>query len=307
VSAVGVSSVAGVTGRSMNPPGLFSVIRDPQTWRNLLYLTIEFPLATFAFVFAVTLMSVGFSLAWTFVGLLLLAGGFVACRSLVRLESALIEGLTGYEMPHTSVTPAPGRGFWRGMWSVLKEGESWLSLVVAVVRFPIAVTAFSLAVSLVAGSIWLILQPVLAPLLAWAGAPQEWGAWRIDTVQEGFVFLPVGVAFLFLSFHAVNAITGLMVKSARLTTGRIGQLRMRSQVLGLLSGGRVLDGASLLRELRLYNGFSVDLNPTKVYATLLGLRLGGLAESRESEGSEWFYLTPQGEAVASEQTGLAAR
>jgi hypothetical protein len=294
------------SGGVQGVPGLFGVLWHPRTWRDLLYLIIELGLATFSFVFAVTLISVGFSLVWTFVGLLLLAAGLIVCRSLVRLEAVLIEDLTGYEISQAGVTPAPGGGFWRGIGSVLKDGGSWLSLLFAIVRFSVAVVAFSVAISLVGGSIWAIFQPVLAPLFGWLGIAQEWGAWTIDTVWEGLIFLPVGVAFLFLSLHVVNGIAWLRVESARLMTGRISHLRMRRQVLRTLAGGRVLDGASLLRELRLFNGFSVDLNPTKVYATLLGLKSAGLAQSQETDGVEWFYLTARGEWAASGQAPSTA-
>ncbi len=283
----------------------FGVIADGQTYRNLAYLIIAFPLATFYFTFAVTVISVGASLVWTFVGLVILAFGLSACRAFMAIECSLAEKLTRRRMPLPTPAADFSDGFWRGVWSLLKQGDSWLSLLFLLVRFPLAVAAFSVAISLVGASLWAIVQPVLAPLFTWIGIPQEWGAWTIDTVWEGFIFFPIGVVLLFLSLHAVNAIAWLMAESVRLMTGRIGHLRMRRQLLGMLAGGRVLDGASLLRDLHLFNGFSIDINPINVYATLLGLKSAGLADSSESDGVEWFTLTPRGERAAAGRMAVA--
>ena len=197
-------------------PAVFGVIADAQTYRNLLYLIIAFPLATFYFSFAVTVIAVGASLFWTFVGLVILAFGLSACRAFVALECTLAQKLTRREMPLPSPAADFSDGFWRGVWALLKQGDSWLSLFFLLVRFPLAVAVFSVAVSLVGGSLWAIGQPVLAPVLTSLGTPQAWGSWTIDTVWEGLIFLPWGVVLLFLSLHVVNALAGLMAQSVRL-------------------------------------------------------------------------------------------
>lgn len=293
-------------GRSPAAPGLFAVLWNGRTYLDLLYLVVEAPLATFSFVFVVTVMAVGLSLAWTFIGLPILVLGLVVSRSLVRLECSLVERLTGHRMPRVDVVAAPQGSFWHRTWSILKDRDSWLGIVFHLVRFPVSLVAFCIVLALVGGSVWAIAQPLIAPLMAWVGSPQEWGAWTVDTVWEGLLFVPGGVLLLFLSLHAVNGMAWLMAASGRLLIGRIGHLRMRRQVVRVLAGERVLDGASLLHELCLYNGYSVDLSPTKVYATLLGLQSAGLVRSEESAGVEWFSLTPQGEQAAWGQPASSA-
>jgi len=127
-------------------------------------------------------------------------------------------------------------------------------------------------------------------------------------VWEGMLFVPGGVLLLFLSLHAVHGIVWLMAESTRWMIGRMSHSRMRTEVLRALAHGRVLDGATLLHELRLFNGYSADLTSTKVYATLLGLTSAGLVQSVEtgdtaSGNVQWFTLTPQGERVAEEASG----
>ncbi len=124
------------------------------------------------------------------------------------------------------------------------------------------------------------------------------------------LFVPGGVLLLFLSLHAVHGIVWLMAESTRWMIGRMSHSRMRTEVLRALAHGRVLDGATLLHELRLFNGYSADLTSTKVYATLLGLTSAGLVQSVEtgdtaSGNVQWFTLTPQGERAAEVARGAS--
>jgi hypothetical protein len=296
-----MSSAALPSQQGPAAPSLFGVLWSSRTYLALLYLVIEFPLSTFSFTFLVAVLSTGLSMAWTFVGLPILFLGLVVSRSLTALECSLTERLTGREMPRVDVMATPQGGFWRRTFAVLKDGDSWLSVVFLLVRFPLATAAFVVAISLVCGAIWAIAQPVLAPLLAHVGQPEEWGIWTVDTVWEGLLFVPGGVLLLFLSLHAVNGLAWIMAESTRWMIGRVGHLRMRREVLRSLAGNRALDGATVLHELRLFNGYSVDLTPTKLYATLVGLKTAGLVQGAESGGVEWFSLTPQGEQAAAEE------
>jgi hypothetical protein len=264
-------------------------------------LIVELPLATFSFTFVVTVLAVGVSLAWTLVGLPILVAALIVSRSLTRLECGLAARLSGREMPRVDVMATPTGGFWHRLIAVLKDGESWKTVVFLLVRFPLATAAFSIAISLVSAALWAMAQPLTAPLMAAVGAPQTYGSWRVDTVWEGMLFVPGGILLLFLSLHAVNGLVWLMAGSIHWMIGRIGHLRMRREVLRTLAGNRVLEGATVLFELRLFNGYSADLDPTKVYATLLGLTAAGMVQSLESDGVEWFCLTPQGEDAAARE------
>jgi hypothetical protein len=58
--------------------GFFGVIVDPQSYLNIVYLLVAFPLGTFYFVFLITGLSFGFGLFITLFGipiLLLVLGG----------------------------------------------------------------------------------------------------------------------------------------------------------------------------------------------------------------------------------------
>jgi hypothetical protein len=63
--------------------GFFGVIVDPQSYLNIVYLLVAFPLGTFYFVFLITGLSLGFGLFITLFGipilLLVLGGSSVLC------------------------------------------------------------------------------------------------------------------------------------------------------------------------------------------------------------------------------------
>ena len=63
--------------------GFFGVVADPQSYLNIIYLLLVFPLGTFYFVFLVTGLSLGFGLLITLLGipilLLVLGGSWVLC------------------------------------------------------------------------------------------------------------------------------------------------------------------------------------------------------------------------------------
>ena len=78
--------------------------------------------------------------------------------------------------------------------------------------------------------------------------------------------------------------------------GRVSYQELRLATARTLVNGRQLDGAAVLSELLLYEGYSRDLTPMKVYATLTALEQAGLVTSADQAGSVRYALTRRGEA-----------
>lgn len=272
----------------------FRVLWDPKTYLGCGYLVLEFALATFYFVFLVTVLSVGISLVWTFLGIPVLFFALVMARTFSDFEARLAEQLGGLRMPRVSSVPEPGRGFWARMFSLLTDGDSWLCMLNLLVRFPLATIAFSVAVSLIGGGLWGMTMWIPVAL----GYHEDWGVWQLDTVPEALIFVIPGAVLFFLSLYVVRGLVWLLGQTTRVLVGRMSHYRRRDAVLGALAGERVLDGPSLLRELEFYHGYSVDLTPASVYATLVDLGQAGMVEATTADGVQWFRLTGQGEEAA---------
>ena len=84
---------------------IFGTVIDPQTWRNLLYLFISFPLGLIYFVVTVVLLSVGAGLTVILVGVPILILAFTLVRGFVLAERALLRMLLDAVVPE----PAPVR------------------------------------------------------------------------------------------------------------------------------------------------------------------------------------------------------
>jgi hypothetical protein len=276
--------------------GALGVLWNGRAYLAIAYVLAEFALGTFYFVFLVTVLSVGLSLVWTFVGLAVVVGGLVASRSLAALDCALAEAFTGKEMPRVPVLMRPDSGFWRRLVAVLADADSWRSVVFLLFRFPLGVFGFSVVVGLVASSLWMIWQPLIVAV----GVHSDWIVWHIDTVWKGALFVVPGLLLLPLSLWAAVGMAAFLAESGRWMVGRVGQTAMRRMVLCALSGARGLDGPSLLTELQVFHGYSVDFTATKLYGTLVGLQSAGLVEAEAgADGQELYRLTSQGrEAVA---------
>jgi hypothetical protein len=281
--------------------GVLGIIWRPRAYLAFAYVVIEFALGTFYFTFLVTVLSVGLSLAWTFIGLPILVFALVASRSLATMDCGLTESLTGTQTPRLRVLVRPESGLLRRLMAVLTDGDSWRSVLFLLFRFPLGVLGFCVVVSLVGTSLWMIWQPVIVAV----GVHSDWGIWHIDAVWKGLLFVVPGLILLPLALWTTVGMAQLLAGSSRWMIGRMGQAVMRQMVLRTLAGGHRLDGPSLLRELEIFHGYSVDLTVTKVYGTLLGLESGGLvqrtAAAADGAGeSVWIYsLTARGEeAVA---------
>ncbi len=78
----------------MNPPEemprfprtVFETVAERQTYYNIAYLMLSFPLGLFYFVYLVTMLSLGFGLAVTVVGLPLLGLTLVTAQSPGRVD-----------------------------------------------------------------------------------------------------------------------------------------------------------------------------------------------------------------------------
>ena len=194
--------------------GFFGVINNPQSYLNIVYLLMAFPLGTFYFVFLVTGLSLGIGLSITLLGIpilgLVLGGSWALCR----FERGLAIALLREEIPAAPAQPQP-KGLWSRAKTLLKDRLTWTGLLYLLLKFPLGIATFTLAVALIAATLALLGAPIV-----YLFADIDFGVWYVDTLPEAFACTLVGVGLLFISLHLMNGFAVLSGRLARVSLGK---------------------------------------------------------------------------------------
>lgn len=211
---------------------LFNALGHKQTWLNVLYLLMAFPLGTFYFVLLVTALSVGLSTVIIWIGIPILFLTYLAIRGLVALERELARHILHVEMPvagnsHTRMKFS----WWQWMKDGLSSSSTWKGLAYLFIKFPLGIFSFSVAVTLLAASFALTLEPVaylinaniLAIVNAHGHAAQSWlpffvytdGTFDMGMFMRSFLGVPVGLMLTLGSLYFLNGLAWLSGQLAR--------------------------------------------------------------------------------------------
>ena len=177
---------------------IFGTILEGQTWRNLLYLLLSFPLGLVYFVVTITLLSVGIGTAVIVVGIPILIIAFTLVRAFVAGERALLWKLLGSYIPAPAARPRP-TGLIDRMMSYLGDAQLWKGLVYLLLHFPFGVVSFGLVVSLIPVSLGLLTAP-----LTYSVIPYTVGLERITTFDQAVLCCSAGAILGLLSLHLLN-------------------------------------------------------------------------------------------------------
>ena len=207
----------------------FGIVADPQSYINILYLLLAFPLGIAYFVFLVTGISVGAGLIIIWVGVpilaLVLAGSWAMCE----LECSLAVGLLTERIPdtvreRTTVTDDQNLssverlfvGAWRRLKSHLSNRLTWTGMLYLFMKFPLGIASFVMVVVLVA-----VTGALLgAPFYYWVDDGIDFGIWRVDAMWEALILTIIGIPLVFISLHLMNGAAFLSGRLARVMLGR---------------------------------------------------------------------------------------
>lgn len=286
----------------------FGPLVEPRTYANFAYLALGLPLATAWFSYVVTMLATSAGMLVTLLGLPLLGLTLVTSRGLASLDCRLTEALLGVEMPRVAALRPRAGGFWRTVKMRLVDREAWTDCAYLLLRFPVAVFTFTVAISFLGSALWMIGQPLLVAAgvhsqYPWWFSDQHFVIRRLD-MPRALLFVVPGIILFFVSLHVVNMLADLSARFTRGMIGRVSQRDLRHNVARLLGHDRRLDGATILRELLLYHGYSADYTIAHVYATLLGLEDSGLVTVEVIDGVALYSLTQQGEDAVTAVDGI---
>ena len=195
--------------------GFFGVIIDPQSYLNIVYLLVAFPLGTFYFVFLVTGLSLGFGLIITLVGipilLLVLAGSWALCK----LERNVAITMLKEDIPAASSQPI-SQGLWSRVKVLLKDSVTWTGVLYLFLKFPLGIVTFTIVVTLISVSLGLLTAPIY-----YSFVDMGLGFWNIDMLWEAFVLTLIGIPMIFISLYLMNGAAFVSGRLARVMLGKL--------------------------------------------------------------------------------------
>ena len=177
---------------------IFGTVLEGQTWRNLLYLFLSFPLGLVYFVVTITMLSVGIGTIVIVVGIPILIITFTLVRAFVAGERVLLWKLLGSFIPAPAPKQRPTSLIDR-MMSYLGDAHLWKGLVYLLLHFPFGVASFALVMGLIPASLGLLTMPLTYQLV-----PLTVGLERITTFDQAVLCCSAGAILGLLSLHLLN-------------------------------------------------------------------------------------------------------
>lgn len=183
----------------------FDVITRPQTWRNVGYLLLAFPLGIFYFVFLVTGLALGFGLFVTLLGIPILLGVLAAAYGMGDFERMTTNLMLDQDTPPAHRLDVEG-GLWEKVKALLGSSETWKRVGYLFLEFPFGIIGFTLVTTTVA-----FFSLVATPLFYvqdWWITTADWPArwWTVDTLGESFLVAAGGVLVGFLLLYVCNGL-----------------------------------------------------------------------------------------------------
>jgi hypothetical protein len=195
------------------PAGFVAPLWHAQTYRNLAYILVAFVLGVFYFSFLTTIVSAGLGTVVVWVGVGVLAVGLHVWRAFAAFERRLTKAMLGVTI--ADPPRSQEQGFWRRTRDEARDPNSYRELVYLwLIRFPLDTFSFSVAVSFVGASLFMIGAPIAVQFVEInLFSDDPW--WLVDTTSEALLLVPIGLVCLWLSAHIVNGLARLSGAVAR--------------------------------------------------------------------------------------------
>lgn len=182
--------------------GFFHFLIERQTYLNLVYLLLAFPLGVTYFVFLVTGFSLGLGLIVTFLSIPILLGMLAATWGIAAFERQLVNQLLAARIAPMPLMPGQGQRLWPRIKTLVSDAGTWKSLAYLFLDFPLGTLSFILTATLVSVPPYLIFLPLSYRWTDFYYAPYH----KVDTLAEALLFVPVGVILIPIALAALNGI-----------------------------------------------------------------------------------------------------
>ena len=193
---------------------VFGVVARAQSYLNILYLLLAFPLGMAYFIFMVTGLGVGFGMLITLAGIPILLLVLGASWALCALERRLALYLLN-ETIHPTPSHPVSQGWWSRLKAHLSNRVTWTGVIYLLLKFPLSTATFVIVTGLIFITLAMLTAPIYHPF-----AEIELGVWYIDELWETFMCTLIGIPLLFISLHVINGAAFVSGQFARVMLGR---------------------------------------------------------------------------------------
>lgn len=186
---------------------VLGVVADKQTYKNLGYLLLAFPLGIayhmlllFGFAFGAILSVLG-------IGVALILGTIVGSRVLAGFERWLANALLGLDLrsPEDARTSS-ATGLWSTAKGYLEAASTWRGLGFLMLKLWVGIVGLVLLIALL-GTLSVVTAPLHYPYEAeLITVNDEAITWTIETLPEALLAVPVGAVLGLVLLHVTNAI-----------------------------------------------------------------------------------------------------
>ena len=190
----------------------YGVIIRKQTYKNLAYLYLSFPLAIVFFVLTITGVSVGAGLVPIFIGIFMLFGALVMVYAFFTVERRLVIVFFRQKPSPVKLKSSSG-GPWKKIKAVVSDSLLWSGVLYFSIKLFLSTFSFAIATALLSVSINFTFLPLFLQIRR--GDELDYyieQAWHYPLVIIGLMM--AGVFLTFISLHAVNGLAGLHKKLA---------------------------------------------------------------------------------------------
>jgi signal transduction histidine kinase len=204
-------------------------LREAATYRSLLFLSSAWVTGSVAMALLIAGWSVTASVLITPLVIPVLLGFRAAVGTLARVEATLARELLGVEV-RAGRTSSGGGGFWARGEAVLKDRSFWREQAYLGLRILVGWPFGAIALGLIFNSLFFIGMPIY---YRWTN--QDFGIWRIDTLQKAVLVMPVGVVGLVLAGNVVRPLASVWSRiAAKLLRGDEGPRPSLAETRALL-------------------------------------------------------------------------
>ena len=186
----------------------FGVFLDPRAYTSLFFMLLALPTGIIYFVLAVGGLSLSAGFLVLIIGVPFFLMFMAVCRVVSLAEGGLIEAMTGVRMPRRPVYQGKALSFWARIGEMLKDPRTWTTIAYFILRLPIGILYFVIAVAGLAVSLTFIALPITV-VLAQAGWFGMGGVEVFSDAQPEWIF-NTGFAIPLLGLAGVLLLTSVM-------------------------------------------------------------------------------------------------
>ena len=201
---------------------------DPQTYRNFLYLLLGLPLGTIWFTMIATVVAVGVGLLpVALIGIPVLLGSWYLVHWCAAFDRWMTIRLLGQPVAPLSPIDHGSGSPWARLRRLSEDPARWRELGYLLLRFPIGVATFVIAVALATIAASIVWTPFYL-----RRDDHDWGTWPLSTTIEdlgtnspwSWLFVLAGLLFALASLGVINRLAGACGRWTARAIGGVGQI-----------------------------------------------------------------------------------